>query len=65
MSEDRGDADRLLDQIASEQDLIDQLATGAPRPQAVQHDTRDSDALSRAGLRRDLTHRHAALEAGA
>ena len=65
MSEDRDDVARLFDQIASEQDVIDQLAASAVRLQAIQQAEAGVGALDAAALRRAVARRHAALEVGA
>jgi len=64
MSGDRDDVARLFDQIASEQDVIDQLAATVRRLQAIQLAKRQLAALSPADLRRAVAQRHAALAVG-
>ena len=64
MSGDRDDVARLFDQIASEQDVIDQLAATVRRLQAIQQAKRQLAALSPADLRRAAAQRHAALAVG-
>lgn len=61
MSEDRDDVTRLFDQIACEQDVIDQLAAGTLRLQEIQQAKRDLATLDAAAIRRAVTRRHAAL----
>lgn len=56
---------RLFDQIAGEQDLIDQLAASAVRLQAIQQAKRELASLDAATLRRAVARRHAALAVGA
>ena len=55
----------LFDQIACEQDGIDQLAANAVRLQAIQQAKRELASLDAATLRRAVTRRHAALAVGA
>lgn len=65
MSVDRDDVTWLFDQIASEQDVIDQLAANALRLQAIQQAKRELASLDAAMLRRAVARRHAALAVGA
>jgi hypothetical protein len=65
MSVDRDDVARLFGQIASEQDVIDQLAANALRLQAIQQAKRELASLDAATLRRAVARRHAALAVGA
>lgn len=65
MSVDRDDVARLFDQIAGEQDVIDQLAAGALQLQAIQQAKRELASLDAATLRRAVARRHAALAVGA
>ena len=62
MTEERDDVARLFDQIACEQDVIDQLAVGAVQLQAIQRAKRALAALDASVLRRAEARRHAALE---
>ena len=62
MTEERDDVARLFDQIACEQDVIDQLAVGAVQLQAIQRAKRELAALDASVLRRAEARRHAALE---
>lgn len=55
----------LFAEIASEQDVIDKLAAGTQRLQAIQQAKRDLAQLDSASLRRAIARRHAALEASA
>lgn len=61
MSEDRDDVAWLFDQIACEQEVIDQLAAGARRLQAIQLAKRELAALDATAVRRAVARRHAAL----
>lgn len=61
MSVDRDGVARLFDQIAGEQDVIDQPATNAVWLQAK----RELASLDAATLRRVVARRHAALAVGA
>ena len=65
MNDDRDHVTGLFAQIASEQDVIDQLAAGTQRLQAIQQAKRDLAQLDSASLRRAIARRHAALEASA
>lgn len=65
MSVDRDDVTRLFDQIAGEQDVIDQLVANALRLQAIQQAKRELASLDAATLRRAVARRHAALAVGA
>lgn len=65
MSIDRDVVARLFDQIASEQEVIDQLAAGALRLQAILQEKRELASLDAATLRRAVARRHAALAVGA
>lgn len=65
MSVDRDDVARLFDQIASEQEVIDQLAASALRLQAIQQAKRELASLDAATLRRAVARRHAALAVSA
>ncbi|MBI5027702.1 MAG: hypothetical protein HZB48_02600 [Actinobacteria bacterium] len=65
MSVDHDDVARLLDQIAGEQDVIDQLAANALELQAIQQAKRQLASLDAATLRRAVARRHAALAVGA
>ncbi len=65
MSVDHDDVARLLDQIAGEQDVIDQLAANALELQAIQQAKRELASLDAATLRRAVARRHAALAVGA
>ena len=65
MSEDRDHVARLFAQISSEQAVIDQLAAGFLRLQAIQQAKRNLAGLDAAALRRAVARRHAALEASA
>lgn len=65
MGVDRDDVARLLDQIAGEQDVIDQLAANALRLQAIRQAKRELASLDAATLRRAVARRHAALAVGA
>jgi hypothetical protein len=65
MSVDRDDVAWLFDQIASEQDVIDQLAANALRLQAIQQAKRELAFLDAATLRRAVARRHAALAVSA
>lgn len=56
---------RLFDQIAGEQDVIDQLAASALRLQAIQQAKRELASLDAATLRRAVARRRAALAVGA
>ena len=62
MTEERDDVARLFDQIACEQDVIDQLAAGTVQLQAIQRAKRELAALDASVLRRAEARRHAALE---
>ena len=64
MSVDRDDVARLFDQIAGEQDVIDQLAAGALRLQAIQQAKRELASLDAATRRRAVARRHAVLAVG-
>ena len=64
MSGDRDDVARLFDQIAGEQDVIDQLAAGALRLQAIQQAKRELASLDAATRRRAVARRHAVLAVG-
>jgi hypothetical protein len=65
MNNDHDQVGLLFAQIASEQDVIDQLAASAQRLQAIQQAKRDLAQLDSASLRRAIARRHAALEASA
>jgi hypothetical protein len=65
MSVDPDMVARLFDQIASEQDAIDQLATSAVRLQEIQQAKRALASLDAATLRRAVARRHAVLAVGA
>lgn len=65
MNEDRDDVAGLLDQIAREQEVIDQLVAGAVRLHSIQQAKRSLAALDAADLRRAVARRHAALGVGA
>lgn len=65
MSVDRDDVARLFDQIAGEQDVIDQLAASALRLQAIQQAKRKLASLDSVTLRRAVARRHAALAVSA
>lgn len=65
MSVDRDDVALLFDQIASEQDVIDQLAANALRLQAIQQAKRQLASLDATTLRRAVARRHAVLAVGA
>ncbi len=52
---------RLFDQIASEQDVDDQLAATAVRLQAIQQAKRVLASLDAATLRRAVARRHVTL----
>lgn len=65
MSVDRDDVARLFEQIAGEQDVIDQLAASALQLQAIQQAKRELASLDAATLRRAVARRHAALAVGA
>ena len=65
MSVDRDVVTRLFEQIAGEQDVIDQLAANALRLQAIQQAKRELASLDAATLRRAVAQRHAALAVGA
>lgn len=65
MSVGRDEVARLFDQIASEQDVIDQLAASAVRLQAIQQAKRELASLDAATLRRAVARRHAVLAVGA
>ena len=65
MNDDHDHVAELFAQIASEQGVIDQLAAGTQRLQAIQQAKRDLAQLDSASLRRAIARRHAALEASA
>lgn len=65
MSVDRDEVAQLFDQIAGEQDVIDQLAANALRLQAIQQAKRELASLDAVTLRRAVARRHAALAVGA
>lgn len=65
MNTDRDEVARLFEQIASEQQVIDQLAAGTLRLQAIQAAKRKLADLDAAAVRRAVAQRHAALEVGA
>lgn len=65
MNTDRDEVARLFEQIASEQQVIDQLAAGTLRLQAIQAAKRKLAELDAAAVRRAVAKRHAALEVGA
>jgi len=65
MNVDRDDVARLFGQIASEQEVIDQLAANAVRLQEIQRAKRELASLDVATLRRAVARRHAALAVGA
>ncbi len=65
MTEERDDVARLFDQIACEQDVIDQLAAGTVRLQAIQRAKRELAALDASALRRAMARRHAVLKVSA
>lgn len=64
MSVDRDDVARLFDQVASEQDVIDQLAASALRLQEIQQAKRELASLDAATRRRAVARRHAVLAVG-
>lgn len=65
MSGKHDDVARLFDQIAGEQDVIDQLAASTRRLQAIQEAKRELATLNPSDLRRAVAQRHAVLEVGA
>lgn len=65
MGVDRDEVVRLFDQIACEQDVIDQLAVSALRLQAIQQAERVLASLDAAPLRRAGAWRHVTLAVGA
>jgi hypothetical protein len=65
MNVDRDVVARLFDQIASEQEVVDQLAASAVRLQAIQQAKRELAFLDAATLRRAVALRHAVLAVGA
>ena len=65
MGVDRDEVVRLFDQIACEQDVIDQLAVSALRLQAIQQAKRVLASLGAAPLRRVVARRHVTLAVGA
>lgn len=64
MGVDRDDVARLFDQVASEQDVIDQLAASALRLQEIQQAKRELASLDAATRRRAVARRHAVLAVG-
>ena len=65
MNDDHDHVTGLFAQIASEQEVIDQLAANAVRLQEIQRAKRELASLDVATLRRAVARRHAALAVGA
>lgn len=64
MGVDRDVVARLFDEVASEQDVIDQLAAIALRLQEIQQAKRELASLDAATRRRAVARRHAVLAVG-
>ena len=64
MGVDRDVVARLFDQVAGEQDVIDQLAASVLRLQAIQQAKRELASLDAATRRRAVARRHAVLAVG-
>ncbi len=64
MGVDRDVVARLFDQVASEQDVIDQLAASALRLQEIQQAKRELASLDAVTRRRAVARRHAVLAVG-
>ena len=65
MVEDPDEVAELFATIASEQDVIDQIASGAERLRAIQRAKQHLASLDAEALRQALARRHAALELSA
>lgn len=64
MGVDRDVVARLFDQVAGEQDVIDQLAASVLRLQEIQQAKRELASLDAATRRRAVARRHAVLAVG-
>ena len=65
MTDDPDKAAALFAEIATEQQVIDQLAEGTERLRAIQQAKRDLAQLEPSALRAALERRHASLVEGA